>query len=211
MRHLGRAAVAGLTRPRPRGNNLGLRGPNTPAPPSPPPGSSAPRRGARTATSDVITYMEVDRILRATSHFETLGLAEGVSVDVASVRSRYQRLVMLVHPDKCTHPRAREAFEKVTTAQKMVGTSQQQQHKAASYVAKEANEHRLYKELDKKAILAQLALSPGIAQIELNKAEAGHRSTFVAGWRPAIGWACGAGIIVHEIGHGISNRLTGGF
>ena len=157
MRHLGRAAVAGLTRPRPRGNNLGLRGPNTPAPPSPPPGSSAPRRGARTATSDVITYMEVDRILRATSHFETLGLAEGVAVDVAKVRTRYQRLVMLVHPDKCTHPRAREAFEKVTTAQKMVGTSQQQQHKAASYVAKEANEHRLYKELDKKAIMLKVS------------------------------------------------------
>jgi len=48
--------------------------------------------------------------------------------------------------------------------------------------------------LDKKAILAQLALNPGLAQVELNKAEATHRSVFVAGWRPAIGWVCGTGL-----------------
>ena len=28
-------------------------------------------------------------------------------------------------------------------------------------------------------------------QLEINKAEAGHRSLFVAGWRPGIGWICG--------------------
>ena len=27
-----------------------------------------------------------------------------------------------------------------------------------------------------------------MAQIELNKVEAGHRSIFVAGWRPFLGW-----------------------
>ena len=27
-----------------------------------------------------------------------------------------------------------------------------------------------------------------LAQVELNKIEAGHRSIFVAGWRPFIGW-----------------------
>lgn len=27
-------------------------------------------------------------------------------------------------------------------------------------------------------------------QNEVNKIEAGHRSLFVAGWRPAIGWTC---------------------
>jgi hypothetical protein len=27
-------------------------------------------------------------------------------------------------------------------------------------------------------------------QLEVNKAEAGHRSIFVAGWRPMIGWVC---------------------
>lgn len=29
-----------------------------------------------------------------------------------------------------------------------------------------------------------------LAQLELNKAEAAHRSLFVSGWRPAIGWTC---------------------
>ncbi len=31
-------------------------------------------------------------------------------------------------------------------------------------------------------------------QMEVNKVEAGHRSIFVAGWRPAIGWACALGV-----------------
>lgn len=31
-----------------------------------------------------------------------------------------------------------------------------------------------------------------LAQTEVNKAEAGHASLFVAGWRPAIGWIGGA-------------------
>tara|TARA_R100000687_G_scaffold12495_1_gene9941 strand:- start:239 stop:646 length:408 start_codon:yes stop_codon:yes gene_type:complete len=30
-----------------------------------------------------------------------------------------------------------------------------------------------------------------IAQIEVNKAEGQHRSIFVAGWRPFVGWTCG--------------------
>jgi hypothetical protein len=35
--------------------------------------------------------------------------------------------------------------------------------------------------------LAQIDL----AQLDINKAEASHRSIFVAGWRPFIGWTCG--------------------
>lgn len=30
-----------------------------------------------------------------------------------------------------------------------------------------------------------------LSQLEINKTEAAHRSVFVAGWRPFIGWACG--------------------
>lgn len=29
-------------------------------------------------------------------------------------------------------------------------------------------------------------------QIDVNKAEAGNQSIFVAGWRPFVGWVCGA-------------------
>ena len=35
---------------------------------------------------------------------------------------------------------------------------------------------------------------PDKLQVELNKIEASHRSRFVAGWRPAIGWICAAGL-----------------
>lgn len=30
------------------------------------------------------------------------------------------------------------------------------------------------------------------AQVDVNKVEAANQSLFVAGWRPAIGWVCGA-------------------
>jgi roadblock/LC7 domain-containing protein len=33
-----------------------------------------------------------------------------------------------------------------------------------------------------------------LAQVEVNKIEAGHSSVFVAGWRPSIGWVCAAGL-----------------
>jgi hypothetical protein len=45
--------------------------------------------------------------------------------------------------------------------------------------------------LDKEAALERLLQQPDMAQIELNKAEAQHRSMFVAGWRPFIGWGLG--------------------
>ena len=33
-----------------------------------------------------------------------------------------------------------------------------------------------------------------LAQAKINAAEASHKSIFVAGWRPFIGWVCGVGI-----------------
>ena len=33
-----------------------------------------------------------------------------------------------------------------------------------------------------------------LAQTEINKVEAGHRSLFVAGWRPCIGWICASSL-----------------
>ena len=33
-----------------------------------------------------------------------------------------------------------------------------------------------------------------LAQAKINEAEASHKSIFVAGWRPFIGWVCGVGI-----------------
>jgi len=45
-----------------------------------------------------------------------------------------------------------------------------------------------------EVIKAKLLMRPGEVQAELNKIEAGHRSIFVAGWRPFIGWVCGVAL-----------------
>ena len=36
-------------------------------------------------------------------------------------------------------------------------------------------------------------------QLEINKAEAQHKSIFVAGWRPFIGWTCGVALAWHFV------------
>tara|TARA_X000001388_G_scaffold15661_1_gene9520 strand:- start:353 stop:748 length:396 start_codon:yes stop_codon:yes gene_type:complete len=36
-------------------------------------------------------------------------------------------------------------------------------------------------------------------QLEINKAEAAHRSIFVAGWRPFVGWTCGVALAWHFV------------
>ena len=36
-------------------------------------------------------------------------------------------------------------------------------------------------------------------QLEINKVEAAHKSLFVAGWRPFIGWTCGLGLAYNVI------------
>lgn len=50
-------------------------------------------------------------------------------------------------------------------------------------------------ELEMQAALMKYAAEQGAQQAEINKAEAQHASLFVAGWRPAIGWACASAFI----------------
>ena len=38
-----------------------------------------------------------------------------------------------------------------------------------------------------------------MAQIEVNKVEAQHRTVFVAGWRPFTGWVCATALAYHFI------------
>ena len=42
-----------------------------------------------------------------------------------------------------------------------------------------------------------------LAQIEVNKAEAGSSSVFKGGWRPFVGWVCGVALAYHFILHPI--------
>lgn len=49
-------------------------------------------------------------------------------------------------------------------------------------------------EMAQRGELAQLdaELRMATGQMEVNKVEAANQSLFVSGWRPAIGWVCGA-------------------
>lgn len=53
--------------------------------------------------------------------------------------------------------------------------------------------------LTHEEIRMRLMMKPDVAQVELNKVEAQHRSTFVAGWRPFIGWVCGIALLYNFI------------
>lgn len=46
-------------------------------------------------------------------------------------------------------------------------------------------------------VLEKLRMDPVMLQAEINKLEAQHRSIFVAGWRPFIGWVCGIALAWH--------------
>jgi hypothetical protein len=45
----------------------------------------------------------------------------------------------------------------------------------------------------------KMAHESAMIQVEVNKEEAKHRSSFVAGWRPFIGWTCGLALAYHFI------------
>ena len=64
--------------------------------------------------------------------------------------------------------------------------------------------------LQAQAVIDKIRLQPAILNAELNKVEAKHRSVFVAGWRPAIGWICAAGIGFAFIGNPLLERFVGG-
>jgi hypothetical protein len=52
-------------------------------------------------------------------------------------------------------------------------------------------------EQEKAIIASQVAAVQG--QLQVNAAEATHRTIFVAGWRPFIGWVCGFALVFHYI------------
>ena len=46
------------------------------------------------------------------------------------------------------------------------------------------------------------------AQLEINAREAAHPSILVAGWRPAVGWVCGFGLLYQAVLHNILNWIA---
>jgi len=53
------------------------------------------------------------------------------------------------------------------------------------------------------------AQESALAQIEVNKTEAAHRNMWVAGWRPFIGWICGAAMAWHFLLFPIAVSVAG--
>ena len=61
-----------------------------------------------------------------------------------------------------------------------------------------------------QAVIDKIRMQPSILNLELNKVEAQHRSIFVAGWRPAVGWVCVTGLAFAFIGNPLLERFVGG-
>jgi hypothetical protein len=59
----------------------------------------------------------------------------------------------------------------------------------------EDKEKRAAAEREIQAKLTDSLAQVDLAQLGINKAEAAHRSMFVAGWRPFIGWTCGVALM----------------
>lgn len=55
----------------------------------------------------------------------------------------------------------------------------------------ENKEERAKAEREIQAKLTEHLAKIDLAQLDINKQEAAHRSVFVSGWRPFIGWSCG--------------------
>lgn len=69
--------------------------------------------------------------------------------------------------------------------------------------AKNAMAHEIATMAEKAAHEAALA------QVKVNAAEAGHRSVFVAGWRPFVGWVCAVALAYHFVLHPIILFVVG--
>ena len=61
---------------------------------------------------------------------------------------------------------------------------------------KQSSELRKLEELHQRGDLAELNAHVKLiaGQLEINKVEAKHKSIFVSGWRPFVGWVCGFGL-----------------
>lgn len=63
----------------------------------------------------------------------------------------------------------------------------------------EDKEKRAAAEREIEAQLTTHLAKIDLAQLEINKVEAASRSVFVSGWRPFIGWSCGAAMALNFI------------
>jgi len=53
--------------------------------------------------------------------------------------------------------------------------------------------------LQAEAVFKKLEANQNELQVNLNKSESQHRSLFVSGWRPFIGWTCGISLFIYYV------------
>eukprot|EP00933_Yihiella_yeosuensis_P050371 TRINITY_DN4816_c2_g1_i1.p1 TRINITY_DN4816_c2_g1~~TRINITY_DN4816_c2_g1_i1.p1 ORF type:complete len:331 (+),score=70.34 TRINITY_DN4816_c2_g1_i1:79-1071(+) len=68
----------------------------------------------------------VTQILNASSFFGRLGLPNAV-VAIDTLKKQYRKVALLVHPDKCSDPRSKEAFQKLSEAFEALASESSQQ------------------------------------------------------------------------------------
>ena len=68
---------------------------------------------------------------------------------------------------------------------------------------------KLHQEGELASLAAETELAKG--QQAINTIEAGHKSLFVAGWRPFIGWTCGLAFAYHFLIQPILLTVLGAF
>src|SRR5262245_54695630 len=59
--------------------------------------------------------------------------------------------------------------------------------------------------LEAEQLIFKQAPEISVGQIEINKIEAANPKTFVSGWRPFIGWVCGASFAYAVVGNDVLN------
>lgn len=59
--------------------------------------------------------------------------------------------------------------------------------------------------------MLQFVTQQNTAQLAVDQAEANNTNVFVAGWRPAIGWACGAAFTWQYVGFPIAQFILAAF
>jgi len=64
-------------------------------------------------------------------------------------------------------------------------------------VPDKAGAQKAKQELESKLIDA--AVAGQLGNLEINKVEAAHRSIFISGWRPSVGWCCSLAFAFHFV------------
>jgi hypothetical protein len=59
--------------------------------------------------------------------------------------------------------------------------------------------------LEAEQLLLKSLMASDLAQVEINKVEAASVDRFVSGWRPFIGWVCGASLAYAVLGFSFLN------